>query len=114
MQECAECVECYCTSFVSCYGYFNLEVGLTPDTDCFVWIKSNHDKYYVIEATTDADGNLSIPIADFPEGLFHEHAGKFILTISTLENENTNEEMTIAYEEYTCIVFDVFSKTLVE
>jgi len=113
MEECADCVDCYCTSFVSCYGYLNLEVGLTASTDYFVWIQSNHGKFYVIEQTTDADGNLSIPTEDFPEGLLHEHAGKFILTISTEENENTNEDMTIGYDTYTCIVFSMFSKTLI-
>lgn len=58
-------------------------------------------------AVVDGDGNLTIPIENFPEGLFAPHAGRFLLWLVTDLQDPEPVDMTLgnSYQEdaYACV-----------
>lgn len=100
------CSTCYPLSGVACGSSLDLTAGLSPLTVYYVWVKDRFDKRYVQEVTTDGSGDLTLDLTAFPDGLFASYTGSFIITVSTSETEDTEEEVTIGTVDYTCYIVD--------
>lgn len=57
--------------------------NFTPGFSYRYFLTDKFDKVYSKEVAADDEGNITIPITDFPEGFFNHHAGCFILRFET-------------------------------
>lgn len=106
------CSECYETELITCYSHLILDVSLDPNTTYYVWLKDKFNNFYIVQVTSDANGDLSVPVEEFPEGLLIENTGSFTLYISTTSATNTKETFTVGYTDYDCVVFDLTKQTI--
>jgi hypothetical protein len=106
------CSECYESEFVACYSHLFLDVSLNPSTTYYIWLKDKFNNFYITPVESDTNGDLHVPIADFPEGMLIENTGTFTLYISTSTAVNTKEEFTISDTDYDCIVFSLTKQTI--
>jgi len=107
-----DCTPCY-KDHISCGNDTIMVLGtLTADTE-YKWILSNKGANYSGIATTDANGNFTIDVADLPNGLLNPYAGEFNLQVVTaddycIQSTWNNSAYCIPY---TCISFEVVNGT---
>lgn len=98
------CTTCYPLSGIACGDELVLDTGLTALTTYYVWVKDRFDRIYVQEVISEVDGSLTVDLTAFPDGLFNKYAGSFLFTVSTSDEEDTEEEFTIGSVDYTCFI----------
>lgn len=76
-------------------------LGVELDRVWFVEDKFGH--VTMGEATTDASGDLIIPVGDFPEGYFNEFSGEFTIYVKAEEADTDVLDLTFNSVEYKCI-----------
>ena len=102
------CEDCKELIFDSCLDSISFDTDLTADDTYYFWITDKFDNKQIQEIVIGANGLVTVDLTLFHEGglEFNEFAGSFFVTCSTSESEETNEVMTIAGEQYTCIKID--------
>ena len=103
MNDCLDCDSCLEIEGVACYAILSITAGLTPDTDYSIFITDRHGNQFRQEVTTDEDGDFTLDLTAFDEGMFTENSGTYTLTASTSALMSTEETFVVGYTEYSCI-----------
>lgn len=84
-----------------------LKAALTPAAELWWIIEDANGIKYMDLAIVDGQGDLTIPIANFPEGLFAPHSGRFLLWLVTDLQDPESVAMTLGNgyqeDEYECV-----------
>lgn len=104
----AFCDSCYVTSIAWCTDPHFI-TGLQHAHPYRVYIENHFGQVYYQNVTTDSDGNFTLDISLFPDEFFNPSSGNFILTVKTLQGDDT--DIVYGYQGYPCIVFDVYQET---
>lgn len=105
------CEICYQITYNQCGGDFDLELALDANTSYTLLVQNNQTGlYYSYAVTSDADGTLTWPEVDHPQGLFVPFNGPFTATILSNGDPVT---FTIGYDEYECAEFEFFNTTTI-
>lgn len=102
-----ECLATYYTEFPECAGNILINVGLDAATDYYVKLETPLGKQYAFVLTSDANGDLSLPVADLPEMLLNRWAGAFTLRIFAEGDKCTAQSFEACGATYDTIVFDI-------
>lgn len=100
------CDECYPTSYPECEDIVFV-VGLSASTAYEAIIENAFGQKYYQGVTTDTGGAFTLDITTFPEGFFNPYSGIFVLTVKNALG--VLQTMTILYNQYSCVSFDIFS-----
>lgn len=99
------CDSCYPASFAECDDLVFV-VGLTPSTDYQAIVTNHLDQKYWQDITTDTGGAFTLNYSLFPEGFFNPYSGFFTLQV---ELAGVVQDLTIQYNTYECVSFDIYS-----
>lgn len=101
------CKTCFEDWICKCVPYSDFIVLNTnvPAGDYTYFLTDKNEHKYSGVATREADGTLTIPIADFPDGFFTEYSGSFKIEIFT--DEGCTPVPILLAKKYDCIEFDV-------
>lgn len=81
--------------------------GLSPNTEYQYWIEDKHGNSYSEAITTDSNGCMVLPLANFPDGLFNHAAGLFMLTIyDAAPYYNEHRQLIFECSHYDQVLFD--------
>lgn len=97
------CNTCFDDWICKCVPYndFILLNTNVPVGDYTYILTDKTDKKYSGTATREADGTLTIPIADFPDGFFTEFSGSFLIQIFT--DEGCTPVPILLAKKYDCV-----------
>lgn len=105
------CDPCYVYVLPACpisTDVFSLHAGLTPLTEFHWYIEDKFGKVWHDTATTDADGDIEIPLTGFPAGYFTQYSGPFLIYIKLTEEDEEAAALTFGtgytVAEYQCII----------
>lgn len=114
------CSECYQWITDACPDAdFEIPTGLRDGTSICWQITDKFGERWIGVGTVDSDGNISIPFAAFPAGIFNPHAGIFIFEILSLGDAPPalpvceGIPITICERDYSCIAFSFVSSTFI-
>lgn len=94
-----DCTDCYGVTVIDCDTDFILE-GLDGVTQYTFDIEDqNTGVHYTYVATTDAFGDATITVADFPAGVFNPYTS---YTVTVTDAAGDLVQATIAYTNYNC------------
>lgn len=91
------------------YPVFNfvIKASLAANTEHAWFVENSLGAVYRGTATTNGDGDLEIPIDEFPEDFFSQHAGKYAIYIKLNAEDADNAELTLGpgylADTYECI-----------
>jgi hypothetical protein len=113
------CSECYQYITDACPDTeLELPTGLSDGTEITWEIEDKFGAKWRGTGTVDVDGNISIPVSGFPEGMFNPHAGIFILRVLGVEGDDDTLcegiDLTICDQDFSCIAFSFTEITQVE
>lgn len=107
------CIPCY-KDWIAC-GVDELFIaGILAPNSPYIWTIENKEAKYQGEATTDENGNFTIPVTDLPAAILNPYAGTFTLTVVANDAYQCNSSTwnDSAYcNPYPCIVFEVRNGT---
>lgn len=95
------CVMCGELSGVLPYTF---DLGLTPLTSFYFFVRDKFNQIYRKEITTDADGKFVITDADFP-GLFNKNGGDVAVWLSNDLDGEPRFTSDLSSDAYECIIF---------
>lgn len=101
------CDSCYPASYAECEDIVFV-VGLGDTQNYQAIITNSFGQKYTQDVTTDTGGAFSLDISLFPDGFFNPFAGFFTLTV---EAGGVIQDLTIMYNTYECVSFDIYSLT---
>ena len=102
------CEECKELEFPSCFTSITLPIGLSINQEVYIWLKDKNNHYYTSYAQAEINGDLIVTSAMFPDLKFTAFSGVWEFTVSSVEDSNTRETMTIATVAYTCVNITFF------
>ena len=110
------CNPCYETSLPQFPTGDSLTIaaGLAATADHLWFVETVKGTVYQGTATSDGAGNIEIPLADFPEGLFADGAGRFVIYLKlATDPDGDNVELTLGKgyltDTYECIHLTFFN-----
>ncbi len=98
------CDSCALVEFVSCDTTITLPITFTPVGTAFLWINDQHNHNYTA-TIVDTAGVLTVDLSGI-DRTFTSASGDFEMSISTSETENTYDEFTVGYTQFTCMIAD--------
>ncbi len=100
------CDACYAYSLPACPPSdenITLKAGL-GNTQSRVWyVEDKFGKVTTGTATTNASGDLNIPMSEFPEGYFNEFSGQFTIWVKATATSATALDLTFGGTAYDCV-----------
>lgn len=102
-----ECLATYYTQFPECATNILINVGLTPGTNYYVKLNTPLFRHYTTILASDANGDLSLPVASLPKMLLNRWAGPFTIRIYDDSDKCTQQSFVICGVTYDTIVFEV-------
>lgn len=96
------CESCFVQSVGSCSAAVTLSVGLTAATAYTVWLQDKFETIYKQDVTSDGSGNIELDLEAI-DLAFTPYSGEYLITISTSDETNTAESLTISGSTYSCI-----------
>lgn len=95
------CPTCLTANVFKCTNQLVFAVGLDASIDILVFFETPIGKVYPIEASTDTDGNVTIDVADLPDGLLASYSN--IKVTFALPTCYAPLPFTIEDVEYECV-----------
>lgn len=84
-----------------------INAGLTPAAEYYWVLETAHGITYKDLAVVDGDGKITIPIANFPNGLFAAGTGRYVIYLVENQEDPETVPMTLGLgymaDEYECI-----------
>ena len=97
------CDTCQQLTVKACETQYELTTGLTPATLYTVALHAANGNTYLQEITSDANGDITIDAALFPEGAFVPESGGYIVKVYADDSLGTPLTITVGLTQYTCI-----------
>jgi hypothetical protein len=110
---CLPCIK----DWISCGNTELFVAGTLAADSAYIWQIENKGAIYQGQATTDANGNFTIPVSELPNGLLNPYAGAFTLTVMADDAYQCNSSTwnDSAYcTAFDCIIFEVVNGTAVK
>lgn len=105
MQACEAFKEIY---LASCPDNFIIEAGLIAETE-YVWeLKNKFNRRIWADATTDADGLLTIPVVSpLEKDMFHDFSNAYELRLYTIDGNDNRLPVSFCNQyDYLVLVFE--------
>lgn len=91
----------------SCPDSFIITAGLTASTQYGWEFKNKFDRKLIGEATTDADGVLTIPVTDpLSKDMFHDFSNAYELRLYTFDESENRIAVSICSYDYLVLLFE--------
>jgi hypothetical protein len=91
----------------SCPDSFIITAGLTASTQYGWEFKNKFDRKIIGEATTDADGVLTIPVTDpLSKDMFHDFSNAYELRLYTFDESENRIAVSICSYDYLVLLFE--------
>ena len=96
------CDLCYDLVGEACYSSLFIEAGLSATSDYTVHIEDKHEHSYTQDITTDDQGDITLDLTLFPDGMFTAFSGSYIVTVTQV-GETAVESIIVDGQDYSCV-----------
>jgi len=107
-----QCDTCLELTVPACQDVYTITAGLTADTDYVVVLTDHFSNQYIIDVTSDADGDLAIDMtsSEIPQGFTTPEFSPVQIEVR-LTDDGTDEAITVNSVEYPCVKLNFVYRT---